>query len=300
MAENITCPSCGTSKTSKLLEVKDYLVSGEMFSIYHCDECTLCFTWPVPDEDQIGSYYQSEHYISHTDTQAGVINKAYHFVRKYALRQKRKWVEKATGQNHGKILDIGCGTGAFLNEMKKAGWQVTGLEPDEMARQVAGRKYQLMPLPSEAIFDLPAQSYDAITLWHVLEHVHSLHEYLQKIHELLQPEGRAFIALPNYTSADAKQYGAHWAAWDVPRHLYHFSPHAFLQLAARHRFRCLAQIAMPFDAFYISLLSEKYRSGHTRYLAGFANGLRSRTYAGKDSARASAVLYVLGKDENLQ
>lgn len=299
--QNITCPSCGSQNVKKVLEVKDHLVSEEKFSIYHCEACTLSFTYPVPEEERIADYYQSENYISHTDTHKGAINKLYHFVRRYALKQKRKWVEKATGLQNGELLDIGCGTGAFMNEMKTSGWKVTGLEPDQTAREVAAKQYHLALLPSGEINHLPERTYDAITLWHVLEHVYPLHEYWQRISKLLRPDGKVFIALPNYTSFDATQYGSHWAAYDVPRHLYHFSPKAFLQLAGQYHFHCIDQIAMPFDAFYISLLSEKYQNGKTRYLHGFMNGLRSWLHAGRHPSKASAVLYVLTlKGDRLQ
>ncbi len=295
MTTKINCPSCGSEDVKKRLEVKDYLVSGEIFTLYDCNSCSLRFTWPVPAEENIAPYYKSENYISHTDTHAGLINKLYHFVRKYALIQKRKWVEKVTGRHNGSLLDIGCGTGAFLNEMKRSGWTVTGLEPDQLARNVSKKQYQITPLSSEALYQLPANNFDAITLWHVLEHVYPLHKYLQQLTRLLADEGTLFIALPNYTSYDAIQYYKYWAAYDVPRHLYHFSPAAFLHLASQYHFKCIKQIAMPFDAFYISLLSEKYKHGKTKYITGFMKGLKSWFSARKKSSESSAVLYILQK-----
>ncbi len=277
------------------MEVKDYLVSGETFTLYDCNSCTLRFTWPVPAADKIAPYYQSENYISHTDTRSGLINKLYHLIRKYALVQKRKWVEDATERQDGELLDIGCGTGAFLNEMKNSGWTVTGLEPDQLARDFSKKEYQITPLSSEVLFRLPHNSFHAITMWHVLEHVYPLHEYLLQLTKLLSDKGVLFVAVPNYTAYDAEKYKAYWAAYDVPRHLYHFSPKAFLELITRYHFKCVKQIAMPFDAFYISLLSEKYQHGKTRYLSGFINGLRSWLQAGKAPSKSSAVLYILQK-----
>lgn len=289
------CPACGSEDTAYLLDARDYTVTGESFHIHECRECSLRFTYPVPDAGHIGRYYQSESYISHSDTQKGLVNKVYHAIRKIALKQKKNWITRATGLQKGHILDIGCGTGYFLREMKTDGWQVTGLEPDEKARALAESNSQVTALPSEALFRLPKDSFDAITLWHVLEHVHELHQYLDKIRELLRPEGKLFIAVPNYPSKDQEKFGACWAAYDVPRHLYHFSASAMTKLTEQHGFRMEAIRAMPFDAFYISLLSEKYKSGGNRYPAGFLAGLQSWLHGRRHPYRASSVLYILGR-----
>lgn len=289
------CPVCHSGQTSLALEAKDYTVSNQAFTIYECSQCTLRFTFPAPGPEDIGAYYKSENYISHTDTAKGMVNKLYHAVRKLSLRQKEKYVVRATGLSHGRILDIGSGTGAFLHTMKHAGWTVTGLEPDEQARQIAKQKHKIESLQAEDLFQLPPESFDAITLWHVLEHVHLLHEYLEQIKTLLAADGKLFIAVPNYTSWDAQHYGAYWAAYDVPRHLYHFSPAALRQLAESHQLYLDKMIVMPFDAFYISLLSEKYKTGQTSYLRGFSNGLRSWLHANKQPLHGSSIIYVLHK-----
>lgn len=290
---SLCCPACGSSDISPVLEARDYTVSGEKFTIQACKECTLRFTYPVPDEQHIGKYYQSENYISHSDTRKGIINKLYHIVRKLSLKQKKAYVLRATGIQHGHILDIGCGTGAFLHTMKQSGWMTTGLEPDKNARQVAHRKYQLDPLSADQLFQLPEQSFNAITLWHVLEHVHPLHEYFQQIRLLLKPGGKIFIAVPNYTSLDASHYKACWAAYDVPRHLYHFSPASLIQLAKKHDLHLSKKIIMPFDAFYVSLLSEKYCNGKNNYMGGAVNGLRSWMHARAKPDEASSLIYIL-------
>jgi len=296
MAEEFTyasCPVCGSPHITFALEARDHTVTGESFSLYQCSQCTLRFTFPFPDESHIGRYYHSENYISHTDTRRGLINKAYHIVRTFSLKQKKSWISRFTHLSRGHILDIGCGTGAFLHIMKTAGWETTGLEPDSQARKIAQQKYQLNPLPMEEMPHLPAKSFHAITLWHVLEHVHSLHIYMDRMKELLVPGGVLFLAVPNYQSQDAQKYGAHWAAYDVPRHLYHFSPQAMARLAQDHHYRVTAMIPMPFDAFYISLLSEQYARGKSHYLRGFLTGLRSWAYAKRNSHAASSLLYVL-------
>lgn len=289
------CPVCGSIDTRFTLEAKDYTVSGETFRIRQCQVCSLRFTWPVPDEQHIGKYYHSENYISHSDTSKGLVNKLYHAVRKISLKQKKHWVEQSTGIAKGNILDIGSGTGSFLHVMQQSGWNTTGLEPDEGARNIAYKNYGLSILPSDSLYHLPQNNFHAITLWHVLEHVHELHGYMEQIGKLLNANGHIFIAVPNYTSLDAKIYQQHWAAYDVPRHLYHLSPNAMKTLVQQHGLKLKKMITMPFDAFYICLLSEKYKRGKSHYLHGFTNGVRSWAYANKHTEQSSSILYILCK-----
>lgn len=191
----------------------------------------------------------------------------------------------------GTLLDIGCGTGAFLHYMQTGGWTVTGLEPDENARHNAKTLYNIDPLPIDQLFQLPAQQYDAITMWHVLEHVHELHAYLDRIRQLLKPGGALLIAVPNYTSSDADHYGEHWAAYDVPRHLYHFSPASMEQLLHQHQIKLIKKHPMVFDGFYVSLLSEKYKTGKSRLFAGFFHGFRSYRKGLKNVDQCSSIVY---------
>ncbi|SFE86229.1 Methyltransferase domain-containing protein [Chitinophaga sp. CF118] len=286
-----TCPICGSNNIHKVLTAKDYTVSLESFDIFHCGHCSGRFTQNVPGSQEIGRYYQSAEYISHSETRKGLINRLYHSVRKITLRSKQNWVKAGTGLKQGSLLDIGCGTGAFLHYMKQAGWEITGLEPDDNARQNAKTLYNIEPLPSSELFKLPTQQYDAITMWHVLEHVHGLNEYLQQIRILLKPEGTLLIAVPNYTSPDAEHYGAFWAAYDVPRHLYHFSPNSMEQLLKQHKIRIVKKHPMVFDGFYVSLLSEKYKTGRSRLIPGFLHGLASYRKGLKDVDRCSSVVY---------
>ncbi|UPK68637.1 class I SAM-dependent methyltransferase [Chitinophaga filiformis] len=285
------CPMCGAGNIHKVLTAKDYTVSGESFDIYHCGHCSGRFTQHVPGPAEIGRYYQSQDYISHSETRKGLINRLYHSVRKITMRSKQNWVKAATGLKQGTLLDIGCGTGAFLHYMKQLGWQVTGLEPDEIARNNAKTLYNIEPLPSSELFSLPVQQFDAITMWHVLEHVHSLHDYLRQIRTLLKPEGSLIIAVPNYTSPDAEHYQSFWAAYDVPRHLYHFSPSSMEVLLKQHKIRIVRKHPMVFDGFYVSLLSEKYKTGGSGLFKGFWNGFISYRKGLKNVDRCSSVVY---------
>lgn len=286
-----TCPLCGSSQIHEVLTAKDYTVSKESFGIWHCGTCTGRFTQNVPDGAHIGAYYQSQEYISHSETKEGLINRLYHSVRKITLRSKQNWVRNATGMKTGSVLDIGSGTGAFLHYMKAGGWTVTGLEPDETARHNAKQLYQVEALPVDQLFHLPQQQYDAITMWHVLEHVHELHAYLKQIRQLVKSEGAILIAVPNYTSLDAEYYKAYWAAYDVPRHLYHFSPDSMEQLLAFHGIKVVKKHPMVFDGFYVSLLSEKYKTGKSRLFQGFIHGLRSYRRGLKQVERCSSIVY---------
>ena len=288
------CPCCGSANIKYKLTAIDHTLSGEKFEIWECDACTVRFTQNAPVQSAIGRYYQSENYISHTDTKKGLINSLYHIIRKQTLRQKQQLVEKITGVKQGSLLDIGAGTGAFAAYVKAAGWQVTALEPDELTRQRATELYGISLQNNEQLFSLPPASFDAITLWHVLEHVHALHEYIDQILKVLKPGGKAFIAVPNYTSYDAETYQENWAAYDVPRHLYHFSPLAMKKLMAKHGMKVEKLLPMWYDSFYVSMLSEQYKNGKPANVSAFKSGLLSNLKAGEDYSRCSSVIYVVG------
>lgn len=289
------CPVCKSDSIQPALKATDHTVSQEEFSIWHCSNCTARFTQDVPEQEDISSYYASADYISHSDTKEGIINSLYHLVRKRTLASKRKLVVKQTGVDKGEILDIGCGTGAFLDTMKKAGWNTTGLEPDAAARVKAVELYDINPQEPLKLFELPAASYQSITMWHVLEHVHQLHEYIEQIATLLAEKGKLFIAVPNYTSKDAAIYGEHWAAYDVPRHLYHFSPQSIEKLLKTYNLKLITCRPMWFDSFYVSMLSEKYKNGKGNILKAVINGFLSNLKALGDTKKCSSVIYVVGK-----
>jgi len=270
-------------------------VSQKIFSIWECSNCTLRFTQDVPDAASIGVYYQSENYISHTNTRKGLVNSLYHMVRKQTLSDKHRLLCSATRMKHGKLLDIGAGTGSFVAYMKQNDWDVTGLEPDETAREVALTQNDVQLSPVSDFYSLPPDSYDAITLWHVLEHVHDLHAYVGQLARLLKKEGRIFIAVPNYTSHDAAVYHGAWAAYDVPRHLYHFSPDAMEDLLNRHGLQLQVTRPMWYDSFYISMLSEKYLNSRGNVLRAVFNGFVSDVKAFVDKSRCSSLVYVIGK-----
>lgn len=290
------CPVCGSEHINPLLTVKDHSVSGEEFVIWQCSNCSLRFTQDVPDESSIGPYYQSPDYISHSNTSKGLLNKLYQKVRKYTLQQKASLIIHYTTLK-GNLLDIGAGVGAFVNEMQSRQWKTTGIEPDEGARAQAKNLFGIDLLSTSSLDNLSTKSYDAITLWHVLEHVHSLHQYIEQLKDLLKNEGKIFIAVPNYQSLDADIYGNNWAAYDVPRHLYHFTPKAMEVLMQKHGLKIIAKKPMWFDSFYISLLSSKYRKGKTSWLSAGVNGLRSNIKTLFNKNACSSVIYIIEEEK---
>ena len=288
------CPVCHSSSVNSLLTVKDHSVSGESFEVWQCAVCSLRFTQNVPDESSIGPYYQSADYISHTNTSEGLINRMYQRVRKFTLEQKANMVIKRTTEQ-GNVLDIGAGIGAFLHAMKEKGWKVTGLEPDQGARERAAQLFGIELQDVSVLHQLEQASFDAITLWHVLEHVHQLHPYIEQLKKILRPGGKILIAVPNYQSLDSSIYGVYWAAYDVPRHLYHFSPLAMQTLMEQHGLKILEKKRMWFDSFYISLLSSKYKNGKSKWVGAGISGLRSNLKALFNKDACSSLIYVVGK-----
>jgi 2-polyprenyl-3-methyl-5-hydroxy-6-metoxy-1,4-benzoquinol methylase len=289
------CPVCDSQAIALVFAVTDHTVSQRSFSIWECKDCSLRLTQDVPDATSISQYYKSEDYISHSNTGKGLVNRLYKLVRNITLGAKRKLVVRVSGKKNGRLLDVGAGTGAFAKEMSAHGWAALGLEPDPDARQHAKTDFGVDLQESAQLFTLPPASFDVITLWHVLEHVHDLHGYLRQLKLLLKDEGRLFIAVPNYTSADASIYKQDWAAYDVPRHLYHFSPESMRKLFEKHGMKLLYQKPMWFDSIYVSLLSSRDKNGKTNWIAAPLIGLYSNIRAFFNRSRCSSLIYVISK-----
>lgn len=292
MEELGACPICKGSETGHWLTCKDHTVSQECFDIVRCRSCGFRFTNPRPEESRIGQYYQSEDYISHSNTKKGLINTLYHWVRLYTVRKKfarvQRWAPEAS------ILDHGVGTGEFLAYCKEQGWETLGLEPDEGAREFAGAEYGLDVRPDETLWELEDKKYGVITLWHVLEHVPRLRETIEQLRRVLHDRGTLFVAVPNCSSYDAWKYENDWAAYDVPRHLYHFIPSDIERLFGLFDMKVRAIKPMKFDAFYVSMMSEKHGGGSI--LKGALNGWRSNWRANDKNHRYSSQLYILQKN----
>lgn len=288
----LTCPVCGSSSLTHFLDCIDYAVSRESFSLQKCQQCELLTTTPQPSENELPKYYQFEDYVSHTSKATNLINKIYLLARRYTLRQKRKLISKYS--NTGALLDIGCGTGNFLDECQRAGWKVAGIEPSEGARKIA---LDVTENISPSIAEHKGNNYNVITLWHVLEHLSDLNGSLEKIREMLGTNGTIFIAVPNYKSYDGQFYSKLWAGYDVPRHLWHFSEVTMKALVEKHQLRLTKIIPMKLDAYYVSLLSEKYRAGKLTPMAminAIKNGFVSNNRA-SENTNYSSLIYVIKK-----
>lgn len=295
MVHHDNCPLCSSSAISFESECTDYFRSREAFRVWICSICGFRFTQDHPDEKAIGRYYESDDYISHSDTSKGLVNKIYRMVRKRMLRKKRSIVENETGIERGSILDIGSGTGHFAAEMKNAGWVVSGIEINDKARNASVENSGLDIIHPESISSLKSGSFDCISLWHVLEHFSDLHGYIYEIKRLLKPGGTCIIALPNISSYDAEHYGRYWAAWDVPRHLWHFNADTFGFLFASKGFRMVNIRPLPLDVFYISILSERYKGKSLAFITGMLKGSYFALLALFNKRKSSSLIYILKK-----
>jgi SAM-dependent methyltransferase len=295
MVHHDACPLCSSEKIALLFRCTDYFTSKNLFPVFRCEACGFTFTQDYPEESEIGRYYESDDYISHTDSAKGFSNKLYRLARKIMLIRKRTLVQKITALDKGSILDIGSGTGYFANTMKQSGWQVTGIEINEKARDFASTNFGLEIFPPDDLPLLKSASCDCITLWHVLEHFHDPVKYLTEIKRILKPGSVCIVALPNSNSYDSKYYKSYWAAWDVPRHLWHFNPATFRHFAEKEGFRFEKIRTLPLDVFYISQLSEKYKGGALGFLKGISKALVFATIALFKKEKSSSVIYTLRK-----
>lgn len=258
-----------------------------MFELHHNPEYDLLMTFPKPSLDKLPSYYESDDYISHTDGKRSLFERVYHFIKGIALKNKLKLINAQSAK--GKLLDIGAGTGDFLVVAKNDGWNITGIEPSAKAKGIAINKGVNF---ADSLSDLESHSFDIITMWHVLEHVPNLEDYLSELKRLIKPTGTIIIAVPNFKSFDANFYGRHWAAYDVPRHIWHFSKTAIEKLFEEKGIQLTAVLPMKFDSFYVSLLSEKYKTGRMNFIRAFFVGLKSNLN-GKKTKEYSSHIYIL-------
>lgn len=295
MVHHTICPLCSSDKTGLLLNCIDYFVSREDFPVFMCSECGFNFTQDYPEESEIGAFYESEDYISHSDTSKGLSNKLYQTARTIMLGRKKVLVEKITRLNKGKILDIGSGTGYFASVMKKGGWLVNGIEINEKARDFSKSHFGLEVNTPNRISMYESGSFDCITLWHVLEHFHDPLKYFSEVYRLLKPGAVCIVALPNCSSYDANHYKQFWAAWDVPRHLWHFQPSTFRIFSKKTGFNLENLKILPLDVFYISLLSERYKGSSLAFLKAMSKAFIFAIRSFFNRNRSSSIIYILRK-----
>jgi 2-polyprenyl-3-methyl-5-hydroxy-6-metoxy-1,4-benzoquinol methylase len=274
------------------LNVKDYSVSHEIFELLYDENMDMLITNPQPSSDKLPSYYESVDYISHTDGNKSLFEKAYQFVKSIALKNKLKLINSQFSK--GRILDIGAGVGDFLLIAKNDGWQTIGIEPSDKAKNIAKKKGVSFV---ENLSELESNSFDVITMWHVLEHVPDIENQIKELKRLIKPFGTVIIAVPNFKSFDAHYYGNFWAAYDVPIHLWHFSKTSIKKLFAKEKLELVKVLPMKFDSFYVSLLSEKYKTGKLNFIKAFYIGLKSN-WKGNQNSEYSSHIYVLKPIKN--
>jgi 2-polyprenyl-3-methyl-5-hydroxy-6-metoxy-1,4-benzoquinol methylase len=289
------------SNKSSYLNVKDHSVSGEDFELIYNEDFDFLETYPQPSEEKLGDYYESEDYISHTDSKRNAFEKVYHFVKGIALKRKLNLINSFSDNTPShliseekKLLDMGCGTGDFLQVAKDNNWSVSGIEPNENARTIANEKTNNSVFNIEQLLKFESHSFDVITLWHVLEHLPKLQSHIEIFESLLKPNGRLVMAVPNYKSYDATHYKNFWAAFDVPRHLWHFSQTSISRVVKIKNMEVVKTAPMIFDAYYVSLLSEKYKNGTMNPFKAFWIGSMSNWKA-KRSTEYSSMIYIIKK-----
>ena len=270
------------------LKTKDFSVSKEAFELHYDEALDMLITQPRPEN--LDKYYESEVYISHTDSKKSLVDKVYHLVKRYSLKKKLRLIESFENSERT-VLDIGAGTADFLIVAQNAGWKTTGIEPNELAKQNASEKGIAL---LASLKNIEGQKFDVITLWHVLEHLPDLENDIERISQLLNENGTLVVAVPNFKSFDAAYYGKFWAAFDVPRHLWHFSKTAIEKLFQKHQMKLMEIKPMLFDSFYVSLLSEKYKTGKQNIPKAFFIGLKSN-FKAKNTKEYSSHIYILKK-----
>ena len=288
------CPACGSEAVIPLFKSRDYFLTKEEFSVVECRDCKLRFTNPRPGFAEILKYYDSSEYISHDTSEKTLLTKVYTAARNYMLKKKYAIVKSYS--KGSSLLDVGCGSGEFLNYCKIKGVTTFGVELNEKPREFARKSFGLDI--REKLVDFPETEYkfDCITLWHVLEHIHNLKETMAMLKTRLKPGGVLIIALPNYSSWDSVHFETFWAAYDLPRHLYHFNEISFRKFSSAERLKILQIIPQKLDSFYISLISEKYMHGRSNFLKAIIKGLYSNSTAGKNARGHSSLIYILSRE----
>ena len=291
MYERLTkCPVCKSEQFINHLVVKDHAISNESFIICECTNCQLWFTNPRPDEENILKYYDKPNYISHQDKSRNLTDIVYNVIRKYTLEQKLNWLNTRIPKK-GRMLDYGCGVGLFPKTCQKNGWEAYGMEPNQKAATIAKVENNVNMV--QDFNDLQKlKKFDAITLFHVLEHIHKLHETIDVLLGRLKKRGLLFLAVPNRDSGTFKE---DWAALDVPRHLYHFNKQSMNFFVDQHQCRVVDTIPLPFDSYYVSLLSHQAKGHKNKYLKAIKSGYQSNKHAKTNDNNYSSLLFVIKK-----
>ncbi len=289
-----TCPVCDHNEFTLFKKVPDWLVSKEVFHISQCTSCGFKFTSNAPTENEVGPYYNSEEYVEHSDTNKGLIYSVYHRAREIMLGYKLRKIQKlGVGK---KLLDVGSGSGYFMNHMNQNGYHTTGVEISDKARELCKEKFGIEArIPADFLSGNLDKDFDLITLWHVFEHVYTYDEYFDLFKSSLKENGRLILALPNCNSADARMYGEHWAAYDTPRHLWHFTPKTIEQFATKRGFKLVRKYRLPLDPFFNSMVSASYKKAFTFLPITVLKGYWAYLVSLANIEKSSSLIYVFEK-----
>jgi 2-polyprenyl-3-methyl-5-hydroxy-6-metoxy-1,4-benzoquinol methylase len=291
------CPACKGRNLAEKLICNDYTTSKENFNIVSCETCDFTLTNPRPLDENLADYYSSDMYISHTNNSKGFFNWMYQNIRNHTIGSKISLLKSV--KKNGKHLDIGCGTGEFLNACKNTGFKVLGIEPSGTARKQAIENYNLSVSKDTDLSQYANSEFDSISMWHVLEHVPNLNETISHLNRVLKSDGKLIIAVPNHKCWDSSYYKEYWAAWDVPIHLWHFSKKTIERLFKNHEFRLIKIKPMIFDSYYVSLLSEEFLSGKKNFIKGFLIGFISNLFGIFTKRGHSSIVYIFEKNKHL-
>ena len=294
------CPLCGASGQIPYANCTDFTVSKESYTLLRCPECGVVYTLDPPSEDEMTRYDKLNLKLKLGDKPKGLTQKLYYRVRAYMLGWKARMVEKLAYRTRGSLLNYGAKTGFFSHKMERRGWKVTSVERYHEERLFSLEMFHHRMIDVPEMDSLHAGTFDVITMWHVFEHTHHPNELLSRFYELLRPGGILVMACPNIRSTDAMHYGPYWAAYDVPRHLWHFDPNSINILAHRHGFTLMHHEKMPFDSFYISVLSEKHMRHKLAFIRGILYGLHSWRISLTRRSRSSSIVYVFRKRQETE
>ncbi|MEE9371564.1 MAG: class I SAM-dependent methyltransferase [Saprospiraceae bacterium] len=290
------CPVCGNTEFESVYELDDYKITHETFSLEKCPNCTLIFTVDPPLGENIGHYYKSDDYLEHSNRKTDLFSKMYSWARDFMFSYKYGIIKKLAKE--GSILDIGAGSGHFLNFMSSKGFTATGIEMNERARTYAKNNFGIDVHPDHYLYSPKlSQKFDMISLWHVMEHLFDLDKVVSRLSELLSHDGHLVIALPNYRALEVSIYKKYWNGWDVPRHLWHFSSESVGHLFEKHHFEITQMKMMPLDPFFNTLLTNKYRNGNPilNVFKMVAVGGMSFLYGLINVKKASSIIYIIKK-----
>ena len=271
------------------MKIKDHFLSKEEFEIRETEIEGIFKTYPIPEN--LGKYYESKDYISHHQDSNSLKEKIYKFAQSFNLNYKRNILSKITFEN-AKVLDYGCGAGEFLKHIEND-VETFGFEPSDAARNFAKQKTTKTKFV-ENLNEIENESLDVITLWHVFEHIENQSEILSLFYQKLKTNGYLIIAVPNHTSYDGKFYKEFWAAYDVPRHIFHFSKNGMKKLFNTENWKLEKIKPLLLDSYYISILSEKYKKNPLFFIFGGIRGAISNIKASK-TGEFSSLIYIIKK-----